>query len=237
MTMMKRLIQFFDECRKHIVYILIILLLAALSFTAIQRCSNVSKEYKHNIEAMKDTIKYYHDKNGNLVATKLAYESDIKTLKLLNEDLYNQIDSLKLRPTHINQIVHFDGEISNEPKDTAYVVLHDTISRGFFKEFDFNNDYRTLEGNVSYAQDSLNVGITKDVVKFDYVVAIDKDSRIYIKSTNPYVKYNEISGFTIPKQKQKRWWTGPSIGIGYDPSRNNAAPIIGWSVGYGLFGW
>ena len=80
-----------SKVKTHLIYILIICLLAGALCISINKCSNTSGEYKHNIEALKDTIKYYQDKNGNLVATKLAFESDIKTLKLLNEDLPSNI--------------------------------------------------------------------------------------------------------------------------------------------------
>lgn len=235
--MFKHLQDIFNKCKMHVIYIAIICILLGLLGVSVEKCSNANKEYKHNIEALTDTIKYYQDKNGNLVATKLAFESDIKTLKLLNENLYNQIDSLKLKNSQVAQIIYVDGEIINQPKDTAYVIQHDTISKGFYKEFNFNNEYRQLEGNVKYANDSLGMGITKDIVKFDYTVAMDKDSRIYIKSTNPYVKYNEISGFTIPKEKSKCWYTGPSVNVGYDPIQNKPSFSIGWSVGYGLIRW
>ncbi len=226
-----------SKVKTHLIYILIICLLAGALCISINKCSNTSGEYKHNIEALNDTIKYYQDKNGNLVATKLAFESDIKTLKLLNEKLYNQVDSLKLSKNNVTQIIYVDGKIENPKKDTAYVIKHDTISKGFSKDFKFNNKYRTLEGNVTYVPDSLRFKINKDEINFDYTLAMDKSNRIYVKSTNPYVKYNEISGFTIPKQKTKRWNIGPSVNIGYDPINNKATFSVGGSITYGIFQW
>ena len=226
-----------SRIKTHAIYILIICLLVGALSISVNKCSNTSGEYKHNIEALKDTIKYYQDKNGNLVATKLAFESDVKTLKLLNEDLYNQIDSMKLNPKVVNQIIYVGGEIENPQKDTAYVVKHDTITKGFYKDFDFNNKYRILEGNVDYHNDSLGIHITKDVINFDYTVVMDKDSRIYVKSTNPYVKYNKITGFTVPKEKKKRWNIGPAIYGGYDPFNKNFSGGIGISLTYGIIQW
>ena len=223
-----------NKFKIHIIYILIILLLISFLNVSVNKCSNVSNEYKHNIEALNDTIKYYQDKNGNLVATKLAFESDINTLKLLNRTLYDQIDSLKLRPKNVSQIVYVNGSIDNGQKDTIYKVLHDTISRGFYKEFNFNNKYRLLEGNVNYKNDSLGININKDIVNFDYTIAIDKNSRIYIKSSNPYVKYNEISGFTLPKERQKHWSLDAFGNFNYSPTDNDRYYDIGVSLGYSL---
>lgn len=221
---------------KDVIYpIIIFLLIAALSFS-VDRCSQIQHEYKNNIKALTDTISYLHDKNGNLVATKLAFESDVKTLKLLNENLYKEIDDLKLK-NKVKEIIYVDGIIENPEQDTAYVILHDTITRGFYKDFNFNNQYRTLEGNVNYQNDSLGINILKDQIMFNYTVAMDKDNKIYVKSTNPYVKYNEISGFTVPHQKRKRWSLGPSIGFGYDPIQNKPSVSAGVSLNYGIFQW
>ena len=223
-----------SKIKTHAIYILIICVLVGILSVAINRCTDVSREYKHNIEALNDTIKYYQDKHGNLVATKLAFESDINTLKTLNKDLYDQIDSLKLSKNSVAQIIYVGGEISIPEKDTAYIITYDTISKGFNKDFNFNDKYRILEGNVNYQNDSLGVKITKDIINFDYTVAMDKDSRIYVKSSNPYVKYNEISGFTLPKQKNKRWNIGPAVNIGYDPINKNFGLNAGVSLTYGL---
>ena len=225
---------FWATIKMHVIYIAIIICLLLCLSMAVNKCSSVSGEYKHNIEALNDTIKYYQDKNGNLVATKLAFESDVKTLKELNRNLYDQIDSLKLRPNNVAQIIDIGGEIENPQQDTAYIVLRDTIVKGFTKSFDFNDKYRTLEGIVNYRNDSLGMHILKDVIYFDYTVAMDKDARVYVKSTNPYVKYNEISGFTVPQQKKKRWNIGPAINFGYDPINKNWALSGGISLTYGL---
>ena len=232
--MLDYLHKLWNKFKIHFIYILIILLLISFLHISVNKCSNVSNEYKHNIEALNDTIKYYQDKNGNLVATKLAFESDINTLKLLNKTLYDQIDSLKLSHKNVNQIVYVNGSIDNGKKDTIYEVLHDTISRGFYKEFNFNNEYRLLEGNVNYKNDTLGININKDIVNFDYTIAIDKNSKIYIKSTNPYVKYNEISGFTLPNERQKHWSLDAFGNFNYSPTDNDRFYDIGVSLGYSL---
>ena len=223
-----------NKYKIHIIYILIIFLLCTILSSSIKRCSNVSNEYKHNIEALNDTIKYYQDKNGNLVATKLAFESDINTLKILNKSLYNQIDSLKIKKNNVSQIVYVSGTIQNPKQDTTYIVMHDTISNGFTKDFNFNNQYRELEGNVSYNNDSLGINILKDLTYFDYAVVMSKDNKIYIKSTNPYVRYNEISGFTLTKEKTKYWSLDAFANYNYSPNKNFNYLDIGLSINFNI---
>lgn len=222
--------------KKDIIYSLIIALLIGVISVSVDRCSNIKSEYKNNIEALNDTIHYYKAKNCDLVASKLAFESDIKTLKLLNKNLYDKIDNLKSKAEVMNA-VHFDGVVEYEIHDTTYIVKHDTIINGFTKDFAFNNKYRSLEGSVNYKNDTVGVNINKDEMYFDYTVAIDKKNNIYISSSNPYIKYNEISGFQVPKQKRKRWSLGPSVNFGYDPINNKPSFSIGASVNYGIIQW
>lgn len=239
----KKLFRFFTSIDlKDIIYCLIIVLLIGALSISVSKCQNVRREYKNNIEALTDSIRYLRDKNGNLVATKLAFESDIKTLKILNEDLYKEIEDLRIKNS-VNNVTCFEGVIENPEQDTAYIVLHDTIDRGFTKDFAFNNEYRTLEGNVNYQEDTLNVKIEKDEVKFDYTVAMDEDNNIYIKSSNPYVKYNMITGYKVPRPKKKHWFIGPSVNIGYGATLHNGKVLggpnvsVGISAGYSLFSW
>lgn len=199
---------------RDLIYVVVILLLFGVCSTAISKCTDNDAAYRNNIEALTDSIHYYKAKDGNLVAIKTAFTAQAEELKLLNKDLYDKIKSLDVKPKTITNTVYLKGETEFLPQDTAFIVKHDTINNGFYKEFNFNNDWRVLEGNVDYKRDTLGVNITKDIVKFDYTVAMDKNNKIYIKSTNPYVKYEEISGFQVPKQKQKRWGIGPQVGVG-----------------------
>lgn len=222
--------------RNKIINILIIILFIIGLSVSTQQCSHYKNEYKDNIEILNDTIHYYKAKNGKQIATIHGYETNIENLKYLNDSLYKAIKNIKPK-TKVVTVTQFSGYIDNSTNDTTYIVKKDTIIKGFYKDFNFNNEYRLLEGNVRYNNDSLGVSITKDVVMFDYTVALDKKNRIYITSNNPYVKYNNISGFTIPKKRAKRWSVGPSIGYSYDIKKNTFSPVVGISLQYGLIQW
>lgn len=209
---------------------IIMLVIASLS---ISKCTSTKNEYIDNIKIMNDTIEYYKSKNGQLIAEKNLFSGDIDNLKYLNDSLYKEIEDLKLK-NKVKDIVYVNNEIVNEKHDTTYIVREDTISNGFVHEFVFNDEWRELEGKVKYSNDSVNVGIDKDIVKFDYTVAIDKNNKVYITSNNPYIKYNEISGYTIPKPKNKRFGIGPFIGVTYDIVNNKVAPTFGIGLSYDL---
>lgn len=219
---------------KDIIYAVIILFLIGICSTAITKCNDNADAYRNNIEALTDSIHYYKAKDGNLVATKKAFTAEADKLKQLNMDLYEKLKVLNIKPSTITNTVYLKGETEFLPQDTAYVVMHDTISKGVDKRFNFNNEWRDLEGNVAYHNDTLGLNIIKDVVRFDYTVAMDKNNQIYIKSDNPYVKYQEISGFQVPKKKQNHWGVGPNVSVSVGPD-GKIRPTLGIGLQWSPF--
>lgn len=217
-----------------IINIFIIIILFIVSGLSIRSCSKMSNKYDINIKALNDSIKYYKSKSGNNVAQTSAFIVDnSKEIKELKKELYNALKEMKIQNSTI-AAMQFSGEIDNGEKDTIYEIKHDTIQNGFIKDFSFNDKYRELNGKVTYIPDTLAVDITSDKIFFDYTVAIDKKNQVRIMSNNPYVKYNEISGFTLTKKKQKRFGIGPQIGYGYNFNGNKFSPYIGVGLSYNI---
>ena len=218
---------------KEILYIVSIVILALICCSSIYTCTNNKRMYDTNIKALKDTISYYSAKNGQLVAQKTIFMGELDDIKALNEELYDEIENLRIK-NDVLTAASFSGHTVNQVNDTIYEIKHDTIHGGFIKEFDFSNEWRDLSGNVTYKNDSLGVNILKDMTYFKYTLAVDDNNVIHISSPNPYIKYDEITGFIVQKQRQKRFSIGPSVGVGYDPLNNKVAPFIGVTLTYGL---
>lgn len=217
---------------KDVLYILIIIGLGWLLWTNHSNMNKLEEQYKNNVEAFTDTVSYYKSKTGELVASKTAFECDIKELEKLNESLHAEIKDLKIKNDVLSGM-HVSGKVENPSVDTVFIVNQDSISNGFKHNFNFNNDWRTLEGYVAYIPDSLGVNITKDETYFDYTLAIDENNNIYIKSSNPYIKYNEFTGFVIPeKPKLKKFEWGIYANLEYNFKVNKIAPIIGTELVY-----
>ena len=225
---------------RDVVFIVVILALLGALASAARSCKDNNDRYENNIKALTDSIKYYQSKSGQLVAEKQAFLlENIKELHQLNEDLYNEVQDMKnlVKPNNVTSATQFSGEIVNVLHDTTYVIQHDTINNGFNHNFAFNDEWRDLEGNVNYADESLSMAITKDVTRFDYTVVTDKDNKVYIKSKNPYVKFDEFTGFTIPSKTQKRskrFGLGPEIGVGVT-TEGKVVPYAGIGVHWSLW--
>lgn len=160
-------------------------------------------------------------------------EGNLKDMKSLNTELYEQIKNMNVKNPH--QGIIYDTNIELPSVDTCWVIEHDTIHNTIQKDFAFVDKYRELEGNVTLNDDTLGLNITKDNVNVDCALVVDKDNRIYVTSSNPYVHFNSIEGFTLPKPKQKRFGVGVQVGYGYDIQKNSLSPYVGVGVSYNLF--
>lgn len=216
---------------KDKLYIFIICLLMSLLYFSCADHNSKQNKYENNIKALDDTILYYKSRTDKLVATKTAFECNIKDLKKLNKSLYSKINDLKVKNNVISG-VHIIAKVINPETDTVYFLQHDSIFNNFNHNFAFNNEWRKLEGIVSYIPDSLRLNITKDETYFDYTFAVDDKNKLYIKSSNPYIKYNEFTGFTIPTKNEYNFKFNVYGEYKYNFNTNKATPILGTEAIY-----
>lgn len=193
---------------------------------SINKCTYYKNVNNKNIIALTDSVKYYKGKYGNEVAKKTMIETDCKNLQIINDSLYKMIQSMQVKKPDI--VIGGSTSIDNGKHDTVYIpTVTEITSKNIYRKFDFSNQYRELTGNVSYTNDTLGLYIEKDRMQFKYALAV-KDNVVYMTSDNPYVKFNSITGLTIPKQKkEKKFGIGPSVFGGY----SNKGFVYGIGIG------
>ena len=193
---------------------------------SINKCTYYKNVNDKNIIALTDSVKYYKGKYGNEVAKKTMIETDCKNLQIINDSLYRMIQSMQVKKPDI--VIGGSTSIDNGKHDTVYIpTVTEITSKNIYRKFDFSNQYRELTGNVSYINDTLGLHIEKDRIQFKYALAV-KDNVVYMTSDNPYVKFNSITGLTIPKQKkEKKFGIGPSVFGGY----SNKGFVYGIGIG------
>ena len=193
---------------------------------SINKCTYYKNINDKNIIALTDSVNYYKGKYGNEVAKKTMIETDCKNLQIINDSLYRMIQSMQVKKPDI--VIGGSTSIDNGKHDTVWVpTVTEITSKNIYRKFDFSNQYRELTGNVSYTNDTLGLYIEKDRMQFKYALAV-KDNVVYMTSDNPYVKFNSITGLTIPKQKkEKKFGIGPSVFGGY----SNKGFVYGIGIG------
>ena len=193
---------------------------------SINKCTYYKNVNDKNIIALTDSVNYYKGKYGNEVAKKTMIETDCKNLQIINDSLYRMIQSMQVKKPYM--VIGGSTSIDNGKHDTVWVpTVTEITSKNIYRKFDFSNQYRELTGNVSYTNDTLGLYIEKDRMQFKYALAV-KDNVVYMTSDNPYVKFNSITGLTIPKQKkEKKFGIGPSVFGGY----SNKGFVYGIGIG------
>ena len=193
---------------------------------SINKCTYYKNVNDKNIISLTDSVNYYKGKYGNEVAKKTMIETDCKNLQIINDSLYRMIQSMQVKKPDI--VIGGSSSIDNGKHDTVWVpTVTEITSKNIYRKFDFSNQYRELTGNVSYTNDTLGLYIEKDIMQFKYALAV-KDNVVYMTSDNPYVKFNSITGLTIPKQKkEKKFGIGPSVFGGY----SNKGFVYGIGIG------
>lgn len=210
MSFMDKIKEIWGKYFSQIILAAAIILLGIFLLKSIENNIHTKHEYENNVVALTSELETWKTKTGDLVAEKTILQGDIELLKHTNEDLYEQVKKLKARP---KEVIYVETEIINEVHDTTYVMHPD--SSYIKKNFDFSNQFRTLTGFIEYNKPNLNLSFTQDIVKADFTVAV-RDSKVYVTSNNPYIKYNDIQGVTIPHYKPT--WSigiGPSFGGGF----------------------
>lgn len=211
MDIVKTLKDVFIKYKYNIIVTVVAILAIVGLCVSMTKNYHSKKTYNNNIKALTEQIDTFRTKNGQLVADKTLLLGDIKLLKTTNEDLYEQIRQLKLK--HTDQVVYVETQVINEVHDTTYIVPE--LTDYMKQSFDFSNQWRTLNGYIEYNKPNLGLTFENDIVNVDYTIAI-KDNKVYVTSTNPYVRYNDIQGITIPSYKPMWSLTiGPAIGGGY----------------------
>lgn len=193
---------------------------------SINKCTYYKNVNDKNIIALTDSVKYYKGKYGNEVAKKTMIEADYNNLQNINDSLYRMIQSMQVKKP--DMVIGGSSSIDNGKHDTVWVpTVTEITSKNIYRKFDFSNQYRELTGNVNYTNDTLGLHIEKDIMQFKYALAV-KDNVVYMTSDNPYVKFNSITGLTIPKQKkEKKFGIGPSVFGGY----SNRGFVYGIGIG------
>ena len=227
MSFLEILSNFWNKYKVAIIASAVALIALILLMISVSNYMNLNRKYKNNIKALTDTVEVYKGKNGQLIAERSILEGNMKDLKMANEELYERIEDLEIHKPQ--QIVYIETEVINEVHDTTYVI--DPKLDYQKKEFDFSNQFRTLNGFMELSNNELGLSILNDKVFVDYTVAF-KDNKVYITSSNPYIQYNDVQGFTMPQQKRKAFslGIGPSLTAGYDLVNKQFGVMVGASV-------
>jgi hypothetical protein len=210
--------------------LIILLLIGGLLFT-INKCNDnkkASERLLDNVAIAQDSIRYYKDKSGQLVAQR-------ETMRVRAQELASQAEALGLDKDRLkkqvgklsNLVSYYRGELESRGTDT--VVMHDTLivdnSGNSLKAKTLN----WSNGNLSLVQtyfphnDSLKLAYSYST-GFELTTYYKRDflfvgrRRLYadFRLTDPNAKLLEATSVFIeepPKKFYEKWWFWGGVGL------------------------
>lgn len=207
--------------------------------------------YSSNAIALTDSLQDYKTDNGDLIAQKGALQTSKYQLKILNNELYVEIQKEKDKPpktiTKIQTVVRRDTVFTNS---SEYEYLGESAYRITW-EYKESGEWglRALKGNsrFNFLGDStisnIRSQITKDIFQMSISTGFretpDGNLQAFARTSAPNVTFTQVDGAIIDPNSyinipQKRWGIGFHIGWGLS-SEFKPTPYIGVGLSYDVF--
>lgn len=189
----------------------------------------------NNINAANDSVRYYKNKTGGLVAEIKSYEFDVANLRDEQKKLtekYRTALNLNKDLKNVNSLLMFDIGIKDSIIANLRQVKVDSLTTRL--EFDKTNDFgngnsRSLKGSVIVKRNYLtNEIIAQNPIfvldqNIKLVAAIDESTgvqQLKITTDYPGLKFNDIENINLinnklnQKLEKKAGWS-IGVGVGY----------------------
>ncbi len=217
----------------HIKCIAFIILFIALGFS-VTKCNSYKRQYRNSYREYRDSVAVYVNKCNEAYAMNNAYIADIATIKRENEELYNEVKSLKDNPIVVTKVKtkYVFDTVYVEPELTADTATGD-FSANIAYQDDWNSFAGRFNGNIysgasmfSIDKMEFNCSLTTDL--------IEKNGKLYFitKADNPYLVINDIDGYLLSPEKSKvlkkqfnRPW-GVMLGVGCTATVYNSKVLL-----------
>ena len=244
------------------VVILVLLLLQQCNSNAslkreIKQVQMVADRELNNYKAGQDTIRIERNKNGELVAQKLAYEFDINSLTEVNKKAiadYQRALNLTKDIKNINSLLRTEIRVKDSIINSKGTVIRLTDSTSTIKFNDDKNwdkyNWRRFNGTLDVLRNKKTNSLSVTSSRFDFEQGIELKAAILnengvnsLKITTPYpgIEFTNIENINLVNDKlnqKNEKKAGFSIGIGAGYGINltpNSVITVGPQIGIGLY--
>jgi tetrahydromethanopterin S-methyltransferase subunit G len=244
------------------VVILVLLLLQQCNSNAslkreIKQVQMVADRELNNYKAGQDTIRIERNKNGELVAKKLAYEFDINSLTDSNKKAiadYQRALNLTKDIKNINSLLRTEIRIKDSIINSKGTVVSLTDSTSTINFDDTKNwdkyNWRRFNATVDVLRNKKTNTLSVTSSRFDFEQGIELKAAILnengvnsLKITTPYpgIEFTNIENINLVNDKlnqKNEKKAGFSIGIGAGYGINlipNSIITVGPQIGIGLY--
>lgn len=223
----------------------------------IKQVQIVADRELNNYKAGQDTIRIERNKNGELVAQKLAYEFDINSLTDSNKKAitdYQRALNLTKDIKNINSLLRTEIRVKDSIINSKGTVITLTDSTSTIKFDDVKNwdkyNWRRFNGTLDVLRNKKTNSLSVTSSRFDFEQGIELKAAILnengvnsLKITTPYpgIEFTNIENINLVNDKlnqKNEKKAGFSIGIGAGYGINltpNSVITVGPQIGIGLY--
>lgn len=223
----------------------------------IKQVQIVADRELNNYKAGQDTIRIERNKNGELVAQKLAYEFDINSLTDSNKKAitdYQRALNLTKDIKNINSLLRTEIRVKDSIINSKGTVITLTDSTSTIKFDDVKNwdkyNWRIFNGTLDVLRNKKTNSLSVTSSRFDFEQGIELKAAILnengvnsLKITTPYpgIEFTNIENINLVNDKlnqKNEKKAGFSIGIGAGYGINltpNSVITVGPQIGIGLY--
>lgn len=223
----------------------------------IKQVQMVAGRELNNYKAGQDTIRIERNKNGELVAQKLAYEFDINSLTDSNKKAitdYQRALNLTKDIKNINSLLRTEIRVKDSIINSKGTVITLTDSTSTIKFDDVKNwdkyNWRIFNGTLDVLRNKKTNSLSVTSSRFDFEQGIELKAAILnengvnsLKITTPYpgIEFTNIENINLVNDKlnqKNEKKAGFSIGIGAGYGINltpNSVITVGPQIGIGLY--
>lgn len=210
----------------------IILVLSIICFIAVNRCTNNAEDAAINKALANDTIRYYENKQGELIAQVNTLQLDKQQLKENINQLSINEKALKKQIGSLNNLVSY-YRAKASVRDTFVVINTDTIyvdSAGnqiHTRLFAWSNKWMNLKGESNQFTTKIDYNYTIEwelvtYIRRDGFLGMGKKTMVSdLKFNDPNVRVNEFKAIEVPYKP--KWHETRLFNI-----------FVGFAIGEGL---
>ncbi|WP_121665229.1 hypothetical protein [Mesonia aquimarina] len=240
---MKKAIDYIKKNRSFILMIAV----AFFVFLWLEECGSrkTAENEKESIQTfLNDSIDYYKNKNGQLVAEKSALKGSNNKLSKNNDVLQvllsKQVDSTQQLKKLVSEFKTIDaaGNITTETKlEDIQIDFDEPIEFDFIREWSKNDKFYSIYGKAS------QVGIKIDSLYIPTLISFgigekrknffSTEYKFEATSSNPHVSITGLDGGTFTERRKR---LGISAYVGYGLGSNfSFQPSAGLALTYTIF--
>jgi len=217
-------------------YILIITTLTVLLLQTCNQKKTNSSNFKNNLQALNDSIKYYKNELGQEVAQKKAFIGSKKELESIINQTEGENSQLKKTLKGFKKVTTATKIITETKIDTFTIVLKDSIPCIFHRPFNKVDQHYTVSGSITNKQ----INFDRIFIPNEQTIVLGLKKQGFFKTSyfvevinsNPLIKTKDVKAFNFSNNK-KRFGVGLIGGYGLSEGLNTGF-FVGVGVSYDL---